>query len=480
MEKVPVWATEDCRRGIRTYACMQVYTTVSGTEDYCAESCLDALAECDSLWKLDSDFQMVYSVLAAGCGSVDTACQSADPDDLVPLSIDETRCPAQLVVPDGASLKGEGEVHWIDGSGCALRCPSIWYSPQEWAHMNIFAMVVLPISCFCAAITTMGLLYAGQKLLASYTGCTTIGLFMIIIVLGANDGMHEENHLICDGNAGYVARNPLLVGCQTIMLFVIVLGFACVFLASVRVWLPVALARKLTPTDERILFASVLWIPFAVTIALIAGEAVGYDYETQPLVPYVLFHDKEDYYWVWYSPLLALTMIQLVVSLHTVYSSTIAVVRAYSPQREGPLLETFSKAMQRNRRMVMFVVFHVLSASFVLYVALYYFGVYAPTLEDETEDYVGCLLEKGYSDPKAVDSCGDVPDIPMWAYITLNFYKVIFGCVPFAVFGTGGIVTRFVSGKANQSTKGSTQLTTGEMSSRKEPRFKYIQPTPIH
>jgi hypothetical protein len=65
---------------------------------------------------------------------------------------------------------------------------------------------------------------------------------------------------------------------------------------------------------------------------------------------------------------------------------------------------------------------------------------------NDAHDYFRCLLRKGAHNPDVSrEECDGVPKIPSWAYLSINLYQVIFGLLPFLVFGDNGAISELVN-----------------------------------
>lgn len=437
---LPVWAEQNCRRAVRTALCMAHYAPLNlGTEKaYCLSSCTSTLDVCASLWALGGDLDALKGLYYSGCTGGEP-CLSSDYTQTPPLGVDATQCPGSLVVPDEQSVKGDGDIHGIDGTGCAISCPSFWFSDSKWKQLHKIAEACLWVSDFLALVTAVCVTLKKQYLLAGYTGSVVLGVLTELIVLSVNGAAEGHNRLICDGNAGYVDQHPAVVFSSLMFVLCVEIGYACGFLIVLQVWLKVAMGMKLTQEQEQRLPIPFMCLSVIVTIIVAAGGGLGYDYETQPLAPYILFGDKEPYYWVFFAPLFAYANIQFLLMVHTLYCAQTALVQAVRSIKKTSYWEAVKESVWTNRRMICFLLFHVLSAMYIFYTALYFYGVYPDTLDRESEKYVECLLEEGSADPEAASGeCGDTPKVPLWAYMSLNMFKASCGVVPFFIYGTSG------------------------------------------
>lgn len=446
MANFSLWATRDCKQAVRTVTCVNAYVPVSQPSvAYCSESCLATLDICGSYWNLNGDTRQAYEEFAASCGSDNSpGCYEADSADIVPLESDEPICPAMLVVPDRTSLNGDGEIHGIDGTACAMPCPSLWYSTPKLEQFNATAVALLCISAIAATISAVGLYIKKQFLLTVYAGAAALGAILYFGLVLGNDGVNSQFNLTCDGNAGYIEKHPAVVGCGVLLIFMLSTCYTSALLVSIRIWASVAFGYRFTDSADVKLCLAGFWIPFFITITVASGGAVGYDFKSQPIIPYLLFGDYPDYYWVFFSPLFSIVHLQLLVSLHTLYCSNRAVLRAFY-QRQT-FINTLLTSLSRNRKMIVFMVVHVLTAMYVLYLALFYYEIDDRNYVNDTQDYFRCLLRKGAHDPDVSrHECGGVPKIPSWAYLSLNLYQVVFGLLPFLVFGDNGAITELVN-----------------------------------
>lgn len=158
------------------------------------------------------------------------------------------------------------------------------------------------------------------------------------------------------------------------------------------------------------------------------------------VIPYILFGTRSNYYWCWYYPLFIMTIIKFLLCMHCLFVSTRTVMAALiSGKRDANQLAVFWKAVQRNRRMISFLCFHVVISLVVMCVALDLYKFRAPKLKHDDEEYIKCLMQHSVDEPEAGgDACGEIPRPPFWEYVLLNYFKTFLGIVPLLIFGTSG------------------------------------------
>lgn len=209
-------------------------------------------------------------------------------------------CPHPLVY----GIETSAKTVWIFEEGnCALRCPTITYTTDEWTLVATQAEILFSISAAGTCCIFFYQLYS-SKLKVEFLPriMFLLGFFLIsfiMVVFLFSNGLHARE-LSCDQENAFIERDPLCVFQAWSTVFFIIWIEIWSFFMAYENYLFICSALEQSSNhgknNVKYLFISIFVCGTCATIPLAAGN-LGFDYQANIPVCLYLVSDGRNYLW---------------------------------------------------------------------------------------------------------------------------------------------------------------------------------------
>jgi hypothetical protein len=228
-------------------------------------------------------------------------------------------CPQPLVYSEPSSNPDYYTLWALESQNCALPCPSLTYTPQEWSLL-VNILLGLSIACFLAAIISSIILATDIK--KFYVKLMfTMGFLCSSLTSICFFTINYNNDVICKGDAHFYRREPFCVfQAAALVFFFLWIQVWGIFLSLETYFFFLAKHNQKTIHWCRQYYTRIaILIPSVCTIVPLASRNLGFDpYANLPVCLY-LFHDNGYFFWFGlFTPFLILNFICSVITVFSI------------------------------------------------------------------------------------------------------------------------------------------------------------------
>jgi hypothetical protein len=228
-------------------------------------------------------------------------------------------CPEPLVYSDHSDNDDYYTLWALESQGCALPCPSLTYTSEEW-KLVVNVLLVLSCGCFLAVIASSLILSTDMKkfyvkiMFTSGFFCTSIIIICFFII-------NYDNDVICQGEAHFYRRAPFCVfQAASLIFFFIWIQIWGIFLSLETYFFFLAKGRQKTIQWCRQYYTRIAFFSSAVLTSIpLACNNLGFDPYANLPVCLFLFHDNRNFFWFGlYFPFLILNLICSIITISSI------------------------------------------------------------------------------------------------------------------------------------------------------------------
>jgi hypothetical protein len=119
-------------------------------------------------------------------------------------------CPYPIVLPDAESFQSDF-VRTIEGSACALPCPSMIFTPDNWHNFKTITMSLFTIAFVLSSATfiNQSLHFDKNFNIAMFSGGCMFASFWAMVY--SYTSFFDSNALVCKGNSGNIDQDSFCV-----------------------------------------------------------------------------------------------------------------------------------------------------------------------------------------------------------------------------------------------------------------------------
>ena len=201
-------------------------------------------------------------------------------------------CPAPLVTTDSFE-----DFTIVALGNCVVPCPTIVYTPQEWDGLTLMLSylslisLLLSFSSFVAHLSNFKKYFIQCMLIGGFF----LNAFIMCTWLFAN----RTNDFVCKGTQHYIQHGSFCVA-QAAMLgfsFFWVEAWSVIFVVDLYLHVTSTVQAQDIPRLRKIYICSAVVFSCALTIAPLAANNYGFDYEVSVPVCFYMLSNNTGYFW---------------------------------------------------------------------------------------------------------------------------------------------------------------------------------------
>ena len=225
-------------------------------------------------------------------------------------------CPEPLVY---AEPSDNYYILWaLEAEGCALPCPSLTYTPNEWSTL---VNILLGLSCLCFVAAVMSSIILATNVTKFYVKLMfTAGFLWFSLVSICFFIINYDNDIICEGDAYFNRKNPFCIFQAIALLFFFIWSQTWgIFLSLETYFFFLPKENQKTILKCRKYYTRVAFlVPTVLVIIPLANGNLGFDPYANLPVCLFLYNDNKNFFW--FGLFIPFLVLNLMCSIITVFS----------------------------------------------------------------------------------------------------------------------------------------------------------------